>query len=158
MGPLHIPDYSPRGHQESDTTECTHTHTLHIWGVVITYLHILEVEAVAPTCNWTLVSSAQGALSLCQPDIAQPRDIHRHGTAPWSCATQPPCLETASHTLVRKTFPGNGNFWKKGGKVCFFVKNTMHVCKINTCTLSNCPSFKSSQWIASLASYLDALT
>ena len=87
-GPLHIPDYSPRGHQESDTTECTHTHTLHIWvGGVITYLHILEVEAVAPTCNWTLVSSAQGALSLCQPDIAQPRDIHRHGTAPWSCAT-----------------------------------------------------------------------
>ena len=53
-------------------------------------MHILEVEAVAPTCNWTLVSSAQGALSLCQPDLTHPRNIHRHGSvngAPWSCVT-----------------------------------------------------------------------
>lgn len=62
---------------------------LRIWGLV-TYLHILGVEGVAPSCNQTPVSSAQGALRLCQPDHAQPWDIHIHdgvNGVPWSCVT-----------------------------------------------------------------------
>lgn len=45
---------------------------------------------MAPTCNQSPVSSAQGALCLCQPDHARPWDIHIHdgmNGVPWSCVT-----------------------------------------------------------------------
>ena len=73
------------GVTKSQTQLSAHTRTHYTSGRVITYLHILEVEAVAPTCNWTVVSPAQGALSLCQADIAQPRDSHRHGMSSELC-------------------------------------------------------------------------